>query len=255
LDEGVDIGYKLIKYVLAMGFDPKKIKVFIHTEYLDLYKISMYFGSYVNMNQLTSLFGAESLDSSSKVFHRGALQLSSILMLQLEEFGGPQHTLVPVGVDQHPYILLARDVAKKIGLVPPSEVVLPFLIGNHHPLQKMSSSQKGSAIKVTDSEDQIRKTINNSYTGALSTLKGHREYGGLPKICSVFQILRYHHPDTEYVNRIEKKYQLGELPTSDLKSIVADFVVRFLMNLQDKVQQVKEDDVCKVILNKRINSV
>lgn len=253
--EGVNIAYDSIPYLLAMGFDPEKTKIFVHTEFLDLYKISMYFGSFVNMNQLNSLFGKQSVDNPAKVFYRGALQLSSILMLQLEEFGGLQNTLVPVGVDQHPYILLARDVAKKTGLIPPSEIVLPFLLGSNHPLEKMSSSKKGSAIRVTDSEETIRKAINSSYTGSLSTLEGHKKYGGIPEICPIFQILRYHHPDSNFVFQIEKDYRSGELLTSELKSIVADFIVKYLADLQMKAKNITEEDIKKVLLDITINSI
>lgn len=252
--EGFERAYESMKFILAMGFDPQKTKVFVHTRFLGLYKISMYFGNFVKTKKLKSLFGNESINNASKVFYRGALQLSSILMLQLENFGGSQHTLVPVGIDQHPYILLARDVAKKADLIPPSELVLPYLLSNYHPLEKMSSSKPGSAIRVNDPEKKIREVINGSYTGSLSTLEGHKKYGGIPEICPIFQILRYHHPDSNFVCQIEKDYRSGELLTSELKSIVADFVVKYLADLQMKAKNITEDDIKKVLLNITIDS-
>ncbi|MBD3280588.1 hypothetical protein GF389_03635, partial [Candidatus Dojkabacteria bacterium] len=118
-ESGLKTAYETIPYLIALGFDPEKTKVLVHTEYLDIYKLGMYFGSHVNTNQLKSLFGEGSINTPSKVFYRGAVQLASILMLQLEEFGGSQNTLVPVSLDQHPYVLLTRDVANKVKMTPP----------------------------------------------------------------------------------------------------------------------------------------
>jgi hypothetical protein len=54
------------------------------------------------------------------MFYRAAVQIAQILLPQYDEFGGPKPTIIPVGIDQHPYILLARDIAEKKGFIPPT---------------------------------------------------------------------------------------------------------------------------------------
>jgi tryptophanyl-tRNA synthetase len=252
---GKQIALETIPYLIAMGFKPEKTKVFIHTDYPDLYKIAMYFGNFVNTNQLKSLFGESSINSPSKVFYRGALQLASILMLQLEEFGGKQNVLVPVSADQHPYILLARDVANNAGLTPPSEIVIPFLLGNKNPLGKMSSSVRDSAIRVNDTPEAIKSLINKSYTGSLTTLAGHKKYGAIPEICPVFQILNYLHEDSVYVENVKEEYKRGTMSTSELKTIVTNFLIETLTCLQSKASKVTSEEVESYILQTRINSL
>jgi tryptophanyl-tRNA synthetase len=116
---------KIIPVLQKMGFDPENTHYLIDTEQSDLYRFAIELSRYVSMAELTHLFGADSLANPGQVFYRGCVQLAEILMPQLPQNGGPRHTLIPVGIDQHPYILLARDVAKKIGMVP-SELVLRF---------------------------------------------------------------------------------------------------------------------------------
>lgn len=232
-----------------MGFDVNKTKFIIHSKFSDVYRFGVQFGNLVGNNQITSLFGEESVNTPSKMFYRGALQLASILMLQTEQFGGIKHTLVPVSVDQHPYILLARDVAKQVGFTPSSEIVIQPLLGGKNPLIKMSSSDPQSAIFITDTSDVIKNKINKSYTGSLSTLEGHRRYGAIPNIYPVFQILRYHHDDTKYVQDIESKYSSGKLLTSDLKKIVIDFTTEMLQKLQKDVLGIGKGDIEKCLLS------
>lgn len=253
-ETGKNIAMQTIPFLAALGFNPNKTKVLIHTDYIDLYRIAMYFGNFININQLNSLFGQESTNTPSKIFYRGALQLASILMLQLKEFGGKQNVLVPVSLDQHPYILLARDVAKKSNLIPPSEIVIPFLLGNKNPLEKMSSSIEGSAIRITDSPDKIRKLINQSYTGSLSTLDGHKLYGAIPEICPVFQILRYLHEDDDYISNLQSEYREGLLLTSELKSIVTKFLIRMTTDLQSKAEEFDKKYIEMFLLKTLISS-
>lgn len=245
----------IIPQLIAMGFDKNKTKVIVETEYSEIYRLSCTFGQYISMNQLFSAFGKDSLSTASQVFYRGAVQLSTILMPQLDEFGGKKNVLVPVSVDQHPYVLLARDVAKKLGMIPPSEVVIPFLQSHKDPLIKMSSSKPDTCIYLTDSPDIVKKKLSGAYTGSVSSLEGHQRLGAIPEIDSCFQILRYHHPSREFVNEIYESYSKGKIKASDMKLITIEFVNNLLMDIQKKASEVTEKDINEIILTKKISSI
>ncbi|MDD3647435.1 MAG: tryptophan--tRNA ligase [Candidatus Dojkabacteria bacterium] len=253
LNEGKKIASENIaKDIVAMGFDPRQTSIFVHSDFLELYRLSIYYGNFINNSQVNQIFGDRSANTPSKMFYRGAVQMTSILMPQLKEFGGPQNVLVPVAVDQHPYVLLTRDVAKKCKLVPPSEIVIEFLLNLENPAEKMSSSRPDSAIFLDDSEKDIERKIMKAYTGSVSSLEGHRRLGAIPEICPVFQTLRFHHGDTAYVEETYQKYKSGKLLATELKRIVVEFVLKMLKEQRRKRKKVDCNMIEKFILKKKI---
>jgi len=245
----------IIPQLIACGFDLEKTKIMIQSQYPDIYRLSCYFGKFVSTKKLKSVFGEDSLQNISQTFYRGAVQLSTILMPQLEDFGGTKNVLVPVSKDQHPYILLARDVAKSVNLIPPSEIVIPFLQSLKSPFEKMSSSKPESCIYLDDSKEEIIRKIKTAYTGSVSSLEGHKKFGGIPEIDSCFQILRFHHLDNNFVKLIYKKYKLGKITASELKNITIEFVIDLTGKIQEKVKKVSDEEINKIIFSKRISSI
>ena len=190
---------KIIPVLHRMGFNPSNTHYLIDTEQPDLYKFAIKISRYVDMPELVHLFGKESLGNPGQVFYRGCVQLAQILTPQLPENGGPKHTLVPVGIDQHPYILLARDVAKKMGMIPPSELVLKFFPSLSDPEKKMSKSIPGGALFLDDSPETIKRKISKAYTGSVSSLEEHKKFGGVPEACSAFALQQAFNPNDEEV--------------------------------------------------------
>ena len=139
LRESRQNAYELvIPSIIALGFDPEKTHIFVHTDYPDFSNVAMFLSKYTTYNNVRGLFGWQGSENPGIVYYMGALQMASIIMPQLPEFGGPKPVLVPVGIDQHPYISLSRDIAQRCRLIPPSELIWKFLIGLKGPDNKMS---------------------------------------------------------------------------------------------------------------------
>lgn len=219
---------KIIPALQKMGFDPKRTHYLVDTEQSDLYQFAIELSRYVSMAELTHLFGAESLTNPGQVFYRGCVQLAEILMPQLPQNGGSRHTLIPVGIDQHPYILLARDVAKKIGMIPPSELVLRFFPSLADPEKKMSKSNPESALFLDDKPEDIQRKIKRAFTGAVGSLDDHKRFGGVPEICSVFALQQAFNPDDNEVHDLHERYVTGELLMGELKDRASELMVGVL---------------------------
>jgi len=222
---------KIIPVLKNMGFDPEKTHYLIDTEQSELYQFAIELSRYVSMAELAHLFGVDSLTNPGQVFYRGCVQLAEILMPQLPQNGGPRHTLIPVGIDQHPYILLARDVAKKIGMVPPSELVLRFFPSLADPEKKMSKSSHESALFLDDNPEDINRKIRRAFTGAVGSLEDHKRFGGVPEACSVFALQLAFNPDDVEVNSIYDRYVNGELLMGELKEITGKLITGQLSKL------------------------
>lgn len=219
---------QILPDIHAFGFVPEKTKIYLITETPIIYRFAMSISRLVTHDMVKAVFGKESLVNVGQIFYRGVVQLAQILLPQLPEFGGPKPTLIPVGIDQHPYILLARDVAKKLDMIPPSELVVKFQPSLLDPEKKMSGSKPNTAIYLSDTEETIRKKIARAYTGAVSSLEEHRQYGAIPEICSVFTLFLNHHPNDAFVEKIRSKYKSGRMTTSEIKIITADFICAML---------------------------
>lgn len=163
-----------------------------------------------------------------------------------------KQTLIPVGIDQHPYILLARDVAKKMKFIPPSELVFKFQNSLLDPFEKMSGSKPKTAIYLTDSPEDIRDKIQKAFTGSVSVLDVHKKLGGIPEACSVFSLLYFHHPDNQFVNDIFYRYKRGDINMDTLKKITGDFIVEIV----DKHKKAKEKvrNIDEFLINKPLRS-
>lgn len=219
---------KIIPVLQKMGFSSQKTYYLIDTEQKYLYRFAIEISRYVSMAELTHLFGTESLTNPGQIFYRGCMQLAAILAPQLPINGGPRNTLVPVGIDQHPYLLLARDVAKKMRLVPPSELALRFFPSLLNPENKMSKSNPEGALFLDDSPEIIRRKINRAFTGAVNSLDEHKHLGGVPEACSVFALQQAFNSSDVAVRNLYDRYVKGEITMSELKEITSELIVNEL---------------------------
>jgi len=250
-----ELAYKeVIPSIIAFGFDPKKTKIFVDSDYPDLYNLAIRISKHVTNKYVETTFGEGSLDNSGKAFYRSAVQLAQILMPQLEEFGGPKNTLIPVGIDQHPYILIARDVARRMKLIPPSELIFKFQNSLLDPFEKMSGSKPKTAIFLNDSPEAINEKIQKTFTGSVSVLDTHKRLGGVPEACSVFSLLYFHHPDDEFVFDIYKRYQKGRISAKELKQITLNFIVELTKTHQSKKRSITKKQISRFLLKKPLRS-
>ncbi len=235
VSDASSIAYRtILPSLIATGLRAQNTRVYIDSMYPLLQKYTLQISKFVSFSEVRSVFGSDSLTNIGQILYRGATQITEILLPQMPEFGGPKPTLVPVGADQHPYILLARDVAKRMGLIPPSEIVLTFLPSLKDPEKKMSGSKPDTAIYMTDTDDVVTKKINQAYTGSVSSLAGHQALGGVPEIDPVFQILRYLHPDDSVVVQTKDAYQSGMITSSELKKTTIQFLLGYLQGFRER---------------------
>jgi len=239
LAEARKVAYEqVIPSIIAFGFDPAKTHIWVDSDYPDIYNVAMDVSTKLTLNKAFKVFGFESNEEGENpgtMFYRSAVQLAQILLPQYEEFGGPKPTLVPVGIDQHPYILLARDVAEKKGFIPPAELVLKFLWG-FDGKGKMSASKPGSAIFLTDDPKAAEKRLRTAYTGGSPSGEFQKQHGGIPEICPIYTVRTYHfQPD----NRVGEECASGAILCGQCKKGAIDEVTAYLADHQAKLPEAR----------------
>jgi len=225
--------------LIAVGFNPKKTYIFSDLNNSDtLYPIAVKIAKHSTFSTVKGIFGFNHETNPGMIFFP-AMQAAPCF-LPSELYGKETVCLIPAAIDQDPYWRLTRDVANKIGHYKPVQIHCKFLPGLGKG-GKMSSSDSGTAIYTTDSPDRVKKKVWNSFTGGGGSLKEHREKGGKPQICSVYQYFLYLFEESdERLAELIKSCKIGETICGDCKTVLTERVTRFLLEHQKKREKAKD---------------
>ncbi|MFQ6073998.1 MAG: tryptophan--tRNA ligase, partial [Candidatus Bathyarchaeia archaeon] len=91
--------------LLALGFDPKRGYIYRQSKEERVKDLAIIFGRNVTLATMKAIYGERHMG----LYISALIQAGDILLPQLEDFGGPKPTVVPVGVDQDPHLRLTRD--------------------------------------------------------------------------------------------------------------------------------------------------
>jgi len=79
--------------------------------------------------------------------------------------------------------------------------------------------------------------------GGRETLKEHREKGADLTIDMSYQYLRYFEMDEQKLEHITEEYGSGRMLTSEIKNILSEKVIEFVINHQQKRSSLTDEDV------------
>ena len=95
---------------IALGLQKRRCQVYFQSTRKAVKDLAYQVGRKVNFSTMKAIYGMDDRTNMSHMF-APLVQVGDILHVQLEEYGGPRPTVVPVGVDQDPHIRLTRDIA------------------------------------------------------------------------------------------------------------------------------------------------
>ena len=225
------------KDILALGFDPKKTKIMFDLSNMnqDVYNLAIRASSKITLSTIKATLGFKDSKNIGSFFYP-AIQAAHILY-PTYKYNIP--SLVLIGMDQDPFVRLTRDIAGKLGLKKPGDLInifLPSLSGSG----KMSSSDERSAIYTTDSKKDVERKIKRAFSGGRETLEAHRKYGGNPDVDASYLYLKYFfEEDDKKLEQIYKDYKSGKMLTGDLKKYTIDKANKFLTKHQLARKKVK----------------
>jgi len=223
--------------LIALGFNPKKTFIFEDFVYTDIYKYAAQVAKRITYSTAKAAFGLKPENNIGWTFYP-AMQAAHILFPQFSR--GKHLTVVPVGIDQDPFIRLTRDISEDFKFEKPAALHAKFVPSLHGGM-KMSSSGEG-VIFLSDSPEEVKKKINKyAFSGGQATVEEHRKKGGNPDVDVSFQYLKiFFEPDDKKLEEIEKKYRSGEMLTGELKAILIEKINAFLKEHQKKREEAKK---------------
>jgi len=225
--------------LIALGFKPGKTFIFQDFVYTDIYKYAAKVAKRITYSTAKAAFGLKPENNIGWSFYP-AMQAAHILFPQFAR--GKHLSVVPVGIDQDPFIRLTRDIAEHpdFKFEKPAALhakFIPSLQGS----SKMSSSGEG-VIFLADSPEEVKRKINkHAFSGGQPTLELQRKKGGNPDIDISFQYLKmFFEPDDKKLKKIHDDYKSGKLMTGELKQILIDKINAFLKEHQKAREAAKK---------------
>jgi len=225
----------VIPDIIALGFSPRKTKIFVSTQYQKVYELAVKLSIKTTFSTVKAIFGFTNETNPGQIFY-SIIQSAHILLPQY--IFGNHPVVVPIGIDQDPYMRLVRDISAKTGFIKPSSTYHKFLRGLRG--GKMSGSKPETCIFLNDEPEVAKKKIMAAITGGGGSIKEQRERGGKPEVCSVFEYFSIHllESDKELEN-IYNECRSGQRLCGDCKQECAELLAKFLKKHQKKKEKAK----------------
>lgn len=235
LEESNRLAHENALDVLAVGFDPKKTKIFIDTEFAGtMYPIAIRIAKKLNFTTAKAVFGFTNEHNVGAIFYTTMQSVPCVLPSVIAGRNIP--CLIPYAIDQDAHFRVTRDILPKLGYYKPAALHCRFLPPLTGP-GKMSTtgSAKDSTIFMSDDPKTVRKKVMKyAFSGGKDTVEEHRKHGGDTTVDMAFQWLTYFEPDDERLLAIKQRYESGELLSGELKQILVDTIVPILLEHQKR---------------------
>ena len=232
--QGLKNAKLIASQLIALGFDQKLTKMFIHQDYTKIYNLAIKLSTKATLSTVKAIYGFDDSTNTGLMFYP-IIQAADILFPQ--EVLGPHRTLVPIGIDQDPHVRLTRDIAEKFGFVKPATIHVKYVPGLKG--GKMSKSLAGSAIFLDEKPETAAKLVMSALTGGKDTAEEQKRLGGDVDKCVV---CNYHHYFLEgkELEKVIMDEKLGKSLCGDSKKILANNVKEFLIDFQAKVKKAEK---------------
>ncbi len=242
--------YELVKLLLACGIDPNQSGLFIQSEVDEHPALAWLLDCQVSMGEMQRMtqFKDKSLKNPKSVnvglFNYPILMASDILLYQSD--------LVPVGEDQKQHLELTRNVAEKFNrdfgncFKVPEPLIAKVgarVMGLDDPKVKMSKSHKGAnhAIFLLDEPDIIVKKIKKAATDSIGVIEFDETREGVFNLLNIYMLLSDESPE-----KIEERFK--NKGYGDFKKELAEVMIQALKPIQERYQEISDDEV-KAVLN------
>jgi len=226
--------------IIALGFKPGKTFIFRDFDY-NIYPYAARVAKKITYSTAKAAFGLKEGNNIGWSFYP-AMQAAHILFPQF--YRGKHMTVVPVAIDQDPFIRLTRDIAehKDFRFEKPAALHAKFIPSLYGGAKMSSSDSSLGVIYLNDSAKEVERKINKyAFSGGRETIEEHRKKGGNPDIDVSFQYLKmFFEGDDKKLEKIYEDYKSGKMLTGELKKYTIEKINAFLRGHQKRREEAKK---------------
>lgn len=243
--------YEVAMDYLALGLKPELTTIFIQSQILELYELTIYFLNLVNLGRLErnptvkAEIGQKRFEDGVPVgfFCYPISQAADILAFKAD--------CVPVGHDQLPMIEQANEIARRFNRLYNSNC-----FKNAQPLLSSASRLVGldgkakmskslnNAIYLCDEPETIKSKVFSMYTDA-----NHLKVSdpGQVEGNTVFTYLDVFHDNKEELTLLKAHYQRGGLGDTTIKKILNDDLQNLIAPIRDERRKLTKHQIQEIL--------
>ena len=240
-EETAQWGLENLYDILALGFDPKRTRVFFDSRSISaLYPLAIRVARKIPYSTVKAVFGFEPSTNIGLVFYT-ALQTVPCFWPSWAE-GRTVPCLIPCGIDQDPHFRVTRDIAEGLGYPKPALLhsqMIPGLLGEA--AMSTSGDRPDNALFLNDPPDVVDRKVRNAFTGGRATVEEQRRLGATPEVCSVWALWRTRFAESEEkFQEVTAGCRSGALLCGECKSQVLERVHAFYRHHGEAREKVKD---------------
>jgi tryptophanyl-tRNA synthetase len=234
---------------IALGIDPKISTIFVQSDLGEHAELAWLLNCIARVSELERM--TQFKDKARKAretvgvgfFDYPVLMAADILLYQTD--------LVPVGEDQKQHLELTRDLAIRFNrdFGETFRVPEPFIpkvgariMSLSDPLKKMSKSDDDplGCVMLMDTEETIRRKFKRAVTDSGTEIRFDKERPAINNLLTIYQLLAGQQPAEIEAHFAGKGY-------AQLKGDLADVTVEFLRPLQQRVSEIADAELDRVL--------
>lgn len=229
------MGFENAKEIISCGFDVKKTFIFSNRDYrLACPKYENFTSDFKNNTSIKSIQSIFGLNEKGNIFMYDWPVYQSVAAFWQAYphiFGSrPAVCCVPHAIDQDPYFRLARDVAAKMNLIKPTNIMCTFIPPITGQDGKMSSSKADATLFLTDDKETVTKKIMTLCKGGNGNINEDIAY----------EYLRYFEMDDNKLETIKNDYISGKLNDEGIKKILIEKLWELMSEIQNNRKKIDD---------------
>ena len=242
----------LVALYIACGIDPEQNTIYIQSDNPYVANISWMLECNTYYGELSRMTQFKDKSLKNKNFTSGLLTYPVLMASDILSMGAD---LVPVGIDQKQHVELTRDIAIRFNnkyndlfnipepLITTSGTKIMDLQNPTIKMSKSSENDKG-VIRLLDEVDIVRKKIMSATTDSdMSVRFDPVNKPGISNLINIYVSLT-----NKRVEEVEEEFKDSNYGT--FKAKVADVVVDFISNVQNKYNEIINSNYLDEILDK-----
>jgi tryptophanyl-tRNA synthetase len=236
---------ELTRIYLAVGIDPKVSTIFVqsdvpaHAELMWLLNCMARLSELERMTQFKEKVRKQRESVGAGVLEYPVLMAADILLYQTD--------LVPVGEDQKQHLELTRDLAIRFNRdygetfrIPEPYIpkVGARIMSLSDPARKMSKSDDdpNGCVMLLDDADTIRRKFKRAVTDSGAEIRFDETRLALSNLLTIYRLMTSKEPHEVEAHFSGKGY-------AQLKQELADVTIEFLRPVQERVQNISDEDL------------
>lgn len=235
LQVGNNIHEMVLDY-LATGIDPEKSTIFVQSGVVETYELNLIFEMMVSVARLERIPSLKDMANAANM-ESMPFGLLGYPVLQAADILLPRANLVPVGKDNESHIEVTREIARRFNglygdVFPIPDVLIgdvPSLIGTDG--QAKMSKSLNNGIFLSDDAKTVETKVRGMFTDP------NRVRADIPGRVEGNPVFIYHdafNPNTEEVNELKERYQLGTVGDVEVKRKLWTAINNFLEPMRER---------------------